>query len=63
MSAEYPRLMRPASDVCLWLNCPCRVWPPIRRVMSTGERYTLEALRSEGNVTWYEYRYLGTGTE
>ena len=43
---------------CDALSCWCR-WPTVRRIHSTGQRYTLEELPSEGEARVFRYAYLG----
>lgn len=43
---------------CSWLDCWCRVWPPVRVIQSTGVRYTVEELAPEGRVRVFRYVYL-----
>ena len=40
-------------------NCWCS-WPPVRVVMSTGQRYTVQELPMDGTKRVFRYFYLET---
>ena len=44
---------------CCWADCWCRAFPPVRRIFSTGQRYTMEELPAEGRFRVFRYAYLG----